>query len=155
MCKKKYCEKRGELQGKWKEWLWQVGAAGAAKLIATVATYPHEVIRTRLRQAPKESGKGKYRGLVQCFQVVWKEEGLWGLYGGLTAHLLRVIPNAVIIFGSYELVMSFFAERVEKSKIHKLCYMYKNKSTERTGKKRWIKRIGKGNRLFDRIMPFC
>lgn len=40
---KKYCEKRGELQGKWKEWLWQVGAAGAAKLIATVATYPHEV----------------------------------------------------------------------------------------------------------------
>ncbi|KAI1007030.1 putative mitochondrial carrier [Podosphaera aphanis] len=79
-----------------------VGAAGGAKLIAALATYPHEVIRTRLRQAPVGSNSPKYTGLVQCFKLVWKEEGLVSLYGGLTPHLLRTVPSAAIMFGMYE-----------------------------------------------------
>ena len=31
------------------------------------------------------------------------------LYGGMTAHLMRVVPNAAILFCCYELVVSFFA----------------------------------------------
>lgn len=85
-------------------WGGRVVSAGMAKLIAAAATYPHEVVRTRLRQAPTVSvgdgkAKMKYTGLVQCFQTVWKEEGMVGLYGGLTPHLLRVVPSAAIMFG--------------------------------------------------------
>lgn len=85
-------------------WGGRIGSAGLAKLMAAAATYPHEVVRTRLRQAPTVSvGDGKvqmkYTGLVQCFKVVWKEEGMAGLYGGLTPHLLRVVPSAAIMFG--------------------------------------------------------
>lgn len=85
-------------------WGGRIGAAGAAKLIAAVATYPHEVVRTRLRQAPVVPVGGgkvhvKYTGLIQCFKVVAREEGMAGLYGGLTPHLLRVVPSAAIMFG--------------------------------------------------------
>ncbi|MCJ1464661.1 hypothetical protein MMC07_003274 [Pseudocyphellaria aurata] len=80
-------------------WGGKVGAAGIAKLFAAVITYPHEVVRTRLRQAPLQDGRLKYTGLVQCFKVVWKEEGMASFYGGLTPHLLRVVPSATIMFG--------------------------------------------------------
>lgn len=85
-------------------------AASGAKLCAAVITYPHEVVRTRLRQAPIiTTGTGKvtvkYTGLIQCFKVIAKEEGLRGLYGGMTPHLLRVVPSAGIMFGMYEVIL--------------------------------------------------
>lgn len=81
------------------DWGGKVGAAGSAKFFAAIVTYPHEVVRTRLRQAPMRDGRVKYTGLVQCFTTIWKEEGMASLYGGLTPHLLRVVPSAAIMFG--------------------------------------------------------
>ncbi|KAL8963530.1 MAG: hypothetical protein Q9193_000215 [Seirophora villosa] len=87
------------------DWGGKIGAAGSAKFFAAIITYPHEVIRTRMRQAPLQDGRLKYTGLVQCFSTVWKEEGLASLYGGLTPHMLRVVPSAAIMFGMYEFVL--------------------------------------------------
>ncbi|WEW57483.1 Pyrimidine nucleotide transporter, mitochondrial [Emydomyces testavorans] len=92
------------------EWGGKLVAAGSAKLFAAAVTYPHEVVRTRLRQVPTISIGGgkvemKYTGLMQCFRVIWKEEGMAGLYGGLTPHLLRVVPSAAIMFGMYEMIL--------------------------------------------------
>lgn len=67
-----------------------------------------QVARTRLRQAPLADGKPKYTGLVQCFRLVWREEGLIGLYGGLTPHLMRTVPSAAIMFGMYEGILRVF-----------------------------------------------
>ncbi|PNS19686.1 hypothetical protein CAC42_7530 [Sphaceloma murrayae] len=91
-------------------WMGKLGAAGGAKFIAALATYPHEVVRTRLRQAPvttDSAGKPqlKYTGLAQCFKLIWKEEGMAAMYGGLTPHMLRVVPSAAIMFGMYEFVL--------------------------------------------------
>lgn len=65
-----------------------------------------QVVRTRLRQAPMENGVPKYSGLLQCFRSVGRSEGLSGLYGGLTAHMMRSIPSAIITLGVYEFVLS-------------------------------------------------
>ncbi|KAI9785642.1 MAG: hypothetical protein M1816_008265 [Peltula sp. TS41687] len=92
-------------------WGGELGAAGSAKLFAAIATYPHEVVRTRLRQAPTTNGMMKYTGLMQCFRLIWKEEGLAGMYGGLTPHLLRVVPSAAIMFGTYEFVLRALDEK--------------------------------------------
>ena len=80
-------------------WGGRVVGAGTAKFFAAIVTYPHEVVRTRLRQAPMTDGRIKYTGIVQCFTTIWKEEGIASMYGGLTPHMLRVVPSAAIMFG--------------------------------------------------------
>ncbi|KAI9703289.1 MAG: hypothetical protein M1836_007855 [Candelina mexicana] len=90
------------------DWGGRVGAAGCAKFFAALVTYPHEVVRTRLRQAPLENGHVKYTGLIQCFRLIWVEEGLASMYGGLTPHLLRVVPSAAIMFSMYEVILRAF-----------------------------------------------
>lgn len=82
-------------------WGGRITAAGSAKFFAALVTYPHEVIRTRLRQAPLHDGRMRYTGIVQCFKMIWKEEGIVGLYGGLIPHMLRVVPSAAIMFGTF------------------------------------------------------
>ncbi|KAI3612737.1 mitochondrial carrier protein rim2 [Moniliophthora roreri] len=86
------------------EWLGMLGSAGTAKCVASLITYPHEVIRTRLRQ-PKVDGVMRYTGLIQTLRLVIKEEGAKALYGGLSAHLMRVVPNAAVMYSIYEGVM--------------------------------------------------
>lgn len=107
------------------DWTGTVGAAGGAKLVAAILAYPHEVsraaracfrrltvgcqvARTRLRQAPMDNGQPKYKGLIHCFKLVWKEQGMMGLYGGLTPHLMRTVPSAAIMFGMYEGILRLF-----------------------------------------------
>ncbi|ORX33966.1 putative mitochondrial carrier protein rim2 [Kockovaella imperatae] len=80
-----------------------LGASGGAKAIASLITYPHEVVRTRLRQPPID-GVNKYKSLWQTLTLIVREEGVASLYGGLTAHMLRVVPNAACMFLIYELV---------------------------------------------------
>ncbi|KAK4609099.1 hypothetical protein CLAFUW4_14392 [Fulvia fulva] len=99
-------EKSGRLPNAWDktvEWTGKLTAAGGAKFVAALITYPHEVVRTRLRQAPTDaSGNVKYRGLWSCFVTVFREEGMPALYGGLVPHMFRVVPSAAIMFGVYE-----------------------------------------------------
>ncbi|XP_063075845.1 solute carrier family 25 member 36-A [Engraulis encrasicolus] len=75
-------------------------AAATSKTCATSIAYPHEVIRTRLR----EEGS-KYRSFFQTLSMVFREEGYKALYRGLTTHLVRQIPNTAIMMSTYELVV--------------------------------------------------
>ncbi|KAL7749805.1 Pyrimidine nucleotide transporter, mitochondrial [Sorochytrium milnesiophthora] len=133
------------------QWLQYFGCAASAKLLAAAITYPHEVIRTRLRESPVVSvsftsrlaapssaahmvssalsgyptlspsttalrhhhttrtmtNTYKYSGFVQTGRLIVQEEGVAALYSGMTAHLMRVVPNAAIMFVCYEGVVHF------------------------------------------------
>jgi len=87
-------------------------ACGAffAKTIATISFYPHEVARTRLRQeSVRSNGKKLYSGFFQTLKKVYTEEGWVGLYGGMGAHLMRQVPNTVIMFLTYESIVNFLS----------------------------------------------
>jgi len=55
-----------------------------------------------------QPGQQKYTGVVQCFRLIWKEEGLLAMYGGFTPHILRSVPSAAITLGVYEFVLKAF-----------------------------------------------
>lgn len=74
-----------------------------SKLTAAVITYPHEVLRTRLRQEHVH-----YKGIFDCARVIYAKEGAKAFYGGMTPHLLRVVPNSAILFLCYEMLIHLF-----------------------------------------------
>ena len=77
-----------------------------SKTTASIVGYPHEVLRTRLRQQSNDVlGKSRYNSFLQTILMIWKEEGWIGFYGGLWTHLLRQVPNTVILFLTYEAVI--------------------------------------------------
>jgi solute carrier family 25 folate transporter 32 len=70
-------------------------------MTASIATYPHEVIRTRLQiQRNPYSGAltdtRTYRGFVQTTIRVIRREGWKGLYKGLSINLVRTVPNSAV-----------------------------------------------------------
>jgi len=99
-----------EGQGALQEWAGMLGSAGTAKCVASLITYPHEVLRTRLRQ-PLVNGRKRYTGLIQTLRLVIAEEGARSLYGGLSAHLMRVVPNAAVMYSIYEGLLRWGASR--------------------------------------------
>ena len=83
-------------------------SAAVAKGVAAMATYPHEVARTRLREQARD-GVFKYTGMWQTIGLIGKEEGRNGLYGGMSVHLAKVVPNSAIMFLTYEVVNSWLS----------------------------------------------
>ncbi|GIY64042.1 mitochondrial carrier protein Rim2 [Caerostris extrusa] len=75
-------------------------AGAISKTCASCIAYPHEVVRTRLRQVGD-----KYRSFFQTLFLVYKEEGHHGLYRGLATQLVRQIPNTAIMMATYEAVV--------------------------------------------------
>ncbi|KAF8672108.1 mitochondrial NAD transporter [Rhizoctonia solani] len=87
-----------------------------SKMTASVATYPHEVIRTRLQiQRNPHSGEladtRTYRGFVQTTVRIVRREGWRGLYKGLSINLVRTIPNNAVTLVTYELLMRRLSNR--------------------------------------------
>ncbi|KAG9235501.1 mitochondrial carrier protein-like protein [Amylocarpus encephaloides] len=74
--------------------------SGSAKIVAGTATYPYQVIRSRIQtyHADERFGKG-IRGVVM---KIWREEGWGGFYKGLGTNILRVMPATWVTFLVYE-----------------------------------------------------
>jgi solute carrier family 25 protein 33/36 len=83
-------------------------ASAFAKFSACLIAYPHELIRTRLREQKNVIGGDvlerpvPYKGLVHCSATILRQEGFRGFYSGLGPHLLRVVPNTAIMFIVFE-----------------------------------------------------
>lgn len=113
-------------------WLGILSASIMSKILASSATYPHEVIRTRLqtqrRPIPGQEymqglggatapgvGNGvshqphpgpKYNGIVSTFRTMLREEGWRAFYAGMGTNMMRAVPAATVTMLTYEYVMS-------------------------------------------------
>lgn len=74
----------------------------ASKVIASVTTYPFQVIRTRLQMRQSASAGRLYVGVTDTAKEMMKREGLSGFYKGLTPNLIRVVPSSAITLAVYE-----------------------------------------------------
>ncbi|RKF53991.1 Mitochondrial thiamine pyrophosphate carrier 1 [Erysiphe neolycopersici] len=74
--------------------------AGAfAGATATTATYPLDLLRTRLAAQGKEK---IYRSLAHSVREIYKSEGSHGFFRGLGAGVGQIIPHMGIFFSVYE-----------------------------------------------------
>lgn len=78
-------------------------ASSLSKMAASLATYPHEVIRTRLQNQTRKPYK--YQGIVHAIKIISKEEGIRGFYKGLSTNLVRTVPSSAMTILTYELVV--------------------------------------------------
>ena len=82
----------------------QAALCGAgSKLVASLATYPVQVVRSRLQQL---GGGGAGKGGMALLRAMLATEGVGGLYQGITPHLLRVMPASALTLLVYETVRS-------------------------------------------------
>jgi solute carrier family 25 protein 43 len=81
-----------------------MAAGSMGGIAATVATYPTDMIKTRLTIQHADPSKAKYKGMVDAFVVVYKEEGFLAFYKGLSTSIIGVIPFAGGTFMAYEVL---------------------------------------------------
>ncbi|CAE8637094.1 unnamed protein product [Polarella glacialis] len=74
-------------------------AAQTAITIGAGATYPFDTVRRRLQmQSDKPVEEHIYKGTVDCFKTIAKEEGLaTGLYKGFVANIVRSVGGALVL----------------------------------------------------------
>nr|XP_034928469.1 mitochondrial substrate carrier family protein B-like isoform X2 [Populus alba] len=78
---------------------------GLAGITAASATYPLDLVRTRLAA---QTNVIYYRGIWHALQTISREESVFGLYKGLGATLLGVGPSIAISFSVYESLRSYW-----------------------------------------------
>ncbi|PKA45935.1 Protein mitoferrin-like 1, chloroplastic [Apostasia shenzhenica] len=80
---------------------------GLAGSTAALFTTPFDVVKTRLQtQAP--GSIGKYHGVFHALKEIARQEGLQGLYRGLTPRLAMYMSQGAIFFASYEFLKAVF-----------------------------------------------
>ncbi|KAH7051401.1 mitochondrial carrier domain-containing protein, partial [Linnemannia elongata] len=81
--------------------------AASSKVTATVATYPYQVLRSRLQMMRNPQTGVEYTGVMDCIRKIKRAEGLLGFYKGVAPNVIRVLPGTCITFLVYETVSAW------------------------------------------------
>ncbi|CAK3965073.1 Peroxisomal adenine nucleotide transporter 1 [Lecanosticta acicola] len=104
---------------------WGVALAGSAgALVANAMVYPLDIVKTRLQVQVKRNEKDThvdhdshvhYEGTLHAIQHIVQEEGMHGLFQGMTGNLLGVVSTNFAYFYWYGFIRTLYHKRIAKS----------------------------------------
>jgi len=83
------------------------GLAGAATLLFV---YPLDLVRTRLALDYNDKSRNsnrKFNGANDCFQQIYKKDGIVGLYRGIGVSIFGIMQYRALFFGGIDLLKGF------------------------------------------------
>ncbi|KAL2257725.1 hypothetical protein VTK26DRAFT_9260 [Humicola hyalothermophila] len=101
------------------DWELPFGSGGAlagtvASVVAKTGTFPLDLVRKRIQVQGPTRGRyvhkniPEYRGTVNTVRVILANEGLRGLYRGLTVSLFKAAPASAVTMWTYERALKFY-----------------------------------------------
>jgi len=84
--------------------------AQATAITAGYASYPMDTVRRRLQmQSEKPQSEWLYKGTMDCFVKIMKDEGTGALFKGAGANALRTVGSAMVLvlYGEIKAMMGF------------------------------------------------
>ena len=89
----------GDLESRQLNSLDYISLSGLSKAVASAATYPYQVVRSRLQTYEAHR---TYRGAFDVMSQISRNEGPRGFYKGLMPNTLRILPSTCVTFLVYE-----------------------------------------------------
>lgn len=86
-----------------------------AKAVATILTYPLQLVQTRLRHGAKHGTDRNPQSTIQLLLYIIKTQGVKGLFRGLEAKLLQTVLTAALMFMTYEKIARFVTSLLLKN----------------------------------------
>ena len=74
----------------------RVSAGGLTGGIEICITFPTEYVKTQLQLDEKAGANKRYKGIVDCVKVTVRENGVRGLYRGLSVLVYGSIPKSAV-----------------------------------------------------------
>ena len=91
---------------------------GCAGVASGIVTCPLDVIKTKLqaqggftRRANRRAARELYRGMLGTGRMIFKEDGIRGLYQGLSPMLLGYLPTWGVYLAVYDRCRVFYHEK--------------------------------------------
>lgn len=82
-----------------------ISASCLSKMAASAFTYPHEIIRTRMQIAGRDSRAE--HSILKILSGILQKEGMKGFYSGFAVNLTRTVPSSAITLVSFEYIRSY------------------------------------------------
>ena len=88
----------------------RLGASAIAGFCCAVFSLPFDMLKSKLQNMKVDpvTGLAPYKGVVDCFTKIMKNEGPLAFFRGFTAYYGRCAPHAMIILVSIEQITSWY-----------------------------------------------
>jgi len=93
-------------------WMEHFLLGAIAKALATIVTYPYQVVKSRLQA---EQTAKLYNGTIDATLKIFKTEGISSFYLGMESKMYQTVLNSAFMFVVYEKLVGFYLTFLSKT----------------------------------------